>query len=126
MRNAINWFEIPTRDLDRATRFYEQLLDRKLRREVFAGTPIAIFTGESREAVAGCLISDPRRQPSADSGCLVYLDASPDLDGCLSRADAAGGTVVLPRTDIGEPGFIAIVRDTEGNHVGLHVKKGAP
>ena len=125
MRNAINWFEIPTRDLDRATRFYEQLLDRKLHREVFAETPIAIFEGESREAVAGCLISDPRRQPSADSGVLVYLDTSPDIDGCLSRAGAAGGSVVLPRTDLGDPGFIAIVRDSEGNHVGLHVEKSA-
>jgi predicted enzyme related to lactoylglutathione lyase len=28
--------------------------------------------------------------------------------------------VLLPRTDIGEPGFIALVRDTEGNVVGLH------
>ncbi len=121
MRHAIRWFEIPTRDLDRATRFYEQVLDRKLRREVFGGTPIAIFPGDGPEAVAGCLLSDARRQPSAGAGILVYLDASPDLDACLGRLADAGGAVVLPRTDIGEPGFIAIVRDSEGNHVGLHV-----
>ncbi len=126
MRNAINWFEIPTRDLDRATRFYEQLLDRKLHRQVFAGAPIAIFTGDVREAVAGCLVCDPLRQPSAEAGSLVYLDASPDLEACLSRATKAGGAVVVPRTDIGDPGFIAVVRDSEGNHVGLHVEKRAP
>jgi predicted enzyme related to lactoylglutathione lyase len=28
--------------------------------------------------------------------------------------------VVKPRTAIGEHGFIAIVKDTEGNGVGLH------
>ncbi len=27
---------------------------------------------------------------------------------------------MLPRTDIGEPGFIAMILDTEGNRVGLH------
>ena len=123
MRNAINWFEIPTRDLDRATRFYEQVLDRKLRKEVFAGKPLAIFTGDSQEAVAGCLLFDARRQPAAENGIVVYLDASPDLDACLGRVTAAGGVVVLPRTDLGDPGFISVVRDSEGNHVGLHVEK---
>jgi len=30
---------------------------------------------------------------------------------------------VLQRTDIGEPGFIAIFADTEGNHVALHEER---
>ena len=29
--DAINWFEIPVRDLNRAQRFYETVLDRKLK-----------------------------------------------------------------------------------------------
>lgn len=123
MRNSIHWFEIPTRDLDRATRFYELVLSRKLRREVFGGAPIAIFEADSREAVAGCLLGEGRRKPAEDAGIIVYLDGGPDLDGCLARVAGAGGSVVLPRTDIGDPGFIAIVRDTEGNHVGLHVAR---
>ena len=35
----------------------------------------------------------------------------------------AGGKVVMPKTDIGPPGFIALVRDTEGNVVGLHSER---
>jgi predicted enzyme related to lactoylglutathione lyase len=31
--------------------------------------------------------------------------------------------VVQPKTDIGPPGFIALVRDTEGNVVGLHSER---
>jgi len=31
--------------------------------------------------------------------------------------------VVQPKTDIGPPGFIALVRDTEGNIVGLHSER---
>ena len=35
MANAVNWFEIPVADLDRAARFYERALDIRLKREVF-------------------------------------------------------------------------------------------
>jgi predicted enzyme related to lactoylglutathione lyase len=34
--------------------------------------------------------------------------------------EAAGGTVVLPKTAIGENGFFAIFLDTEGNKVAFH------
>jgi predicted enzyme related to lactoylglutathione lyase len=50
----------------------------------------------------------------------IYL-AVEDLDAVLARAKPAGGEVVLPRTPIGEHGFIGAVRDSEGNTVGLHL-----
>mgnify|MGYP000491076429 CR=1 FL=1 len=34
---------------------------------------------------------------------------------------AAGGTVVTPKTSLGPIGFIAVLDDTEGNRVGLHM-----
>lgn len=119
MTNIINWFEIPTTDLDRASKFYEVVLATSLKREHFAGndTDMAIFQG-AEKSVGGALIADKRRKPVAD-GAVVYLHA-PDLDASLARIEQAGGSVVLPKTDIGDPGFIALVRDTEGNVVGLH------
>ena len=36
------------------------------------------------------------------------------------QVEKAGGKMVMPKTDIGPPGFIAIMVDTEGNSVGLH------
>ena len=53
-------------------------------------------------------------------GALVYLNVDGDLDGVLKRIPSAGGAVIKPRTSIGEHGFIAIFKDTEGNSVGLH------
>lgn len=122
MSHAINWFELPTTDLARASRFYEAVLAIELKQENFAGTGtrMAVFPGDE-QSVRGALIADERRQPVAD-GALVYLHA-PDLDASLARALQAGGNVVLPKTDIGEPGFIALVRDTEGNVVGLHAPR---
>src|SRR5438034_697544 len=60
MSNAINWFEIFVADLDRATRFYETALGVQLRRETFAGTPMAVFAG-GPDAVGGALGYEPAR-----------------------------------------------------------------
>jgi predicted enzyme related to lactoylglutathione lyase len=118
MSHAINWFEIFVADLDRATRFYETALGVQLRRETFAGTQMSVFAS-GPDGVGGALVQDPTRKPSAE-GPLVYLNAGGKLDAVLGRVAAAKGAVVLPKTDIGEPGFIAIVQDSEGNRVGLH------
>jgi uncharacterized protein len=117
MSNAINWFEIPVRDLDRAERFYAEMLDRPLQRTVFGGVEHAIFSA-SETGVGGALVRDSRRKPHAD-GALVYL-ATSDIEASLKRAQASGGETLLPRTDISPHGFIGIVRDSEGNTVGLH------
>jgi len=121
MADAINWFEIPVRDLERATRFYEAMLGTKLKREKFGDMAMAVFQTSDRSDVGGALVADPKREPGA-GGALVYLDA-PKIDEVIARASKAGGKVVLPKTDIGDPGWIAIVVDTEGNSVGLHVHR---
>ena len=120
MKNAINWFELPVQDLARAQKFYETVLDTKLKAETFAGMPMALFPHS--DGVGGALIQDARFRPAAD-GAVVYLDAGAALEACVKRVEAAGGKVVLPKTDIGEPGFIALILDTEGNRVGLHERR---
>ena len=117
MKNALNWFELFVTDLDRATRFYETLLGISLRRGDFGGMPMAVFPYDG--GVGGALVKHPQRKPTAEGG-LVYLDATDKLDACVERTKRAGGEVVMPRTPIGENGFIAMVRDSEGNVIGLH------
>jgi predicted enzyme related to lactoylglutathione lyase len=120
MNSPITWFELPTTDLARARAFYEDVLSVSLRQEVFGGMPMAIFPYEG--GVGGALIQDTRSLPSRD-GAIVYLDTRGELDACLARVARAGGRVLVPRTDIGPPGFIALIADTEGNRVGLHMAR---
>jgi predicted enzyme related to lactoylglutathione lyase len=124
MKNAISWFELPVQDLARARKFYETLLGAPLKAETFTGMEMAIFPYQNGAGVGGALVKDTRYRPSPD-GAIVYLDTGAGLDGCLKRVEAAGGKVVMPRTDIGDPGFIAMIVDTEGNRVGLHQPRGA-
>ncbi len=121
MARPLDWFEIPTADLDRAVRFYETVLGVSLKREVFGGVPMAGFPFADK-STGGALVQDARRKPSAE-GALLYLNARGQLDTCVQRIARAGGEVIAPRVDIGEPGFIAIFRDTEGNVVGLHQER---
>ena len=123
MVNALTWFEIPTQDLDRAVQFYETVLGVHLKREVFGGVPHAMFPAGQSDA-GGALIQDGHRKPSSE-GTLIYLDAGGKLDACVDRIRGAGGTLLMPKTDIGDPGFIAVFRDTEGNSVALHSPRSA-
>jgi predicted enzyme related to lactoylglutathione lyase len=116
---AIDWFEVPVRDLDRAQSFYEAMLGISLRRETIGPNRIAVFSyGE--QAVGGCLIAGSGHEPGA-CGTLIYLGAGPSLDATLTRAVAAGGRITTPRTDLpGDMGSFAHIVDSEGNRVGLH------
>ncbi len=122
MANAINWFEIPTTDLDRAVAFYETVLGVSLKREVFGGVRMAHFPYSGPSPASGALVQDAKRRPSGE-GVLIYLNAQGQLDACLERVPTAGGSVLAPKMDIGDPGYIATFRDTEGNVVALHQER---
>lgn len=122
MAHALNWFEIPVADMDRAMRFYAALTGRALRREGYGGPgeAMAVFVGSEDHEVGGALLQSPQCQPAAQ-GTLIYLNAGPSLDAWLARVPPAGGQVVVPRTTLPEGmGFFAHIVDSEGNKVGLH------
>lgn len=119
--NAVNWFEIPVLDLDRAQRFYEILFATPLSRDPDDGDgALAVFPYE-KYGVGGCLrCSTDGPKPSSD-GATVYLNALPTLDSVLARVEAAGGSIALSRTELpAGMGCFAHVIDSEGNRVGLH------
>lgn len=120
MTQAINWFEIPVTDLDRAQNFYESMLDRTLRRQNFGGAVLAVFP-YAQPATGGALLAASDACAPSGSGVRIYLDCMPSLDAALARAEGAGGQIVEPKSALpADMGFVAQVRDTEGNLIGLH------
>ncbi|MCE1171093.1 MAG: VOC family protein [Azovibrio sp.] len=121
MKNPLRWFEIATADLERAIAFYQDIFSIELRRETCGDCPMALFPYEE-PFPSGALVAMPQLQPR-DNGTLVYLDGGADLNGVLARIPAAGGQVVMEKTDLGQGiGHIALFIDSEGNRVGLYSK----
>ena len=123
-RNAIDWFEIPVRNMNRAAAFYEALLGTTIRRETIGPNALGVFTYDVDQGVGGCLLAgDNVPAPSLD-GSLVYLNAGPSLDVVVARVEAAGGRVLVPKVTLpGDMGCFVHIADTEGNRVGLHALK---
>lgn len=119
-RNAIDWFEIPVRDMDRATAFYEALLATTIRRETIAANTLGVFSYDDN-ATGGCLIAGDGVPAPAQNGTLIYLHAGPSLDAVLARVESLGGRITTPKVTLpGDMGVFAHIADTEGNRVGLH------
>jgi uncharacterized protein len=118
MHAPISWFEIPAINFERARHFYEQTFGVELYLEEKPEFKMGIFP-HSEQGVGGCITAGKDYHPSA-AGTIVYLYAGDDLAGPLDRAANLGGKVVMPKTSIGEHGYIALFKDSEGNTVGLH------
>ena len=117
----INWFQIPAADLDRAVKFYQAVLGVSFHRLDDPVAKHAFFTFDTMETLrtGGEIIQSSHNQPAA-SGTLIYLNAPGGVDAVLAKIEPAGGKILMPKTSIGENGVIAIIRDTEGNRIGLH------
>ena len=124
IRNAVDWFEIPTTNLERACAFYEQVFAFKLQpMELANKLRMAMFPIDPAQGVGGALTHHPEFYTPSQTGTLVYLNADPDLDVALERVRKAGGQVLVPKTQISaEYGYMAVFVDCEGNRVALHSK----
>jgi uncharacterized protein len=122
MAHAINWFEIPVKNFARAKSFYESVLAVELSTP-FPEMNYAMFPADMQNGeIGGGLVEEQGYEPS-QTGALIYLNGGEDLAVPLSRVEAAGGKIVLPKTAIGANGFMAHFIDTEGNKIAFHSMK---
>ena len=119
MANTFDWVEIRTRDTDKATKFYEDLLGWKVvRKETADGSDYWIFdTGDEPRVEnlrRGALWLRP---DDADHGVVIYVVVE-DIEAILQQVADLGGEVILPKTPQGSA-FKAYFTDPDGNLFGL-------
>lgn len=122
-KSIVSWFEIPAADLNRAAKFYETLFDITLIPMDMPNIKMRMFPlADMMNDIGGAIVdSGGFHKPSSTDGVLIYLNGNPDVQHVLDKVEAAGGSIFLPKTEIGpEFGFMAIIIDTEGNRIGLH------
>ncbi|MEP7127696.1 MAG: VOC family protein [Chitinophagales bacterium] len=122
MKNALNWFEIPALDFQRAKNFYETVFDFQM--------PVIIneenfkmgLLPADAAAVGGAIVWNINSyKPSSSDGVLIYLNANPDLEIMQQRIEKAGRKMMITKRQISaEFGFMAVFNDSEGNRLALH------
>ena len=121
--NAISWFEIPTNDLARATKFYETIFATQLIPMDTPSIQMRMFPlTDLMTGVGGAIVhSGGFHKVSSTDGPLLYLNGNPDVQIILDRIEAAGGQILVPKTELSpEYGHMAVFLDSEGNRIALH------
>ncbi|MEO1164987.1 MAG: VOC family protein [Chloroflexota bacterium] len=119
MNKVFSWVEIPVEDIERAAKFYGQLLDCEVTITDVPPQRMATLYFEPNK-VGGSLLESPYLKPS-EQGVRVYLNAGRgnDLEAMLERVRALEVEIVLPITSMGGDGRFASFKDTEGNILSL-------
>jgi len=121
--NALNWFEIPAADINRAKSFYETIFGFDMGEVVdMMGMKMAMFPIDPTSGKVGGGIAQSDMHKPTQEGNLVYLNANEaGMQNILDRVENAGGQIAMPRTQISpEIGYMAFFIDCEGNKMGLH------
>ena len=113
MNNAISWFEIPATELDRAQKFYETIFGISMIPMDMENIKMRMFPlDDMMKEVGGAVVdSGGFHKPSATDGPLVYLNGNPDVQNIINKVEAAGGSIMVPKTQISpEYGYMAVIR----------------
>ena len=90
-------FEIPVRDLGRATAFYERVFELTLERVSIDGNEMALFPlFEGMAGCSGALAKGDSYVPSLD-GSRIYLTVA-DIELAMTRVLQRGGKSLYPIT----------------------------
>ncbi len=117
--NPVRWFEIPVRDMTRATKFYQAVFGVELAPNEMGPFQMAFFPMERGAAGAGGTLVKGDGYTPSHQGTMVYFGVDA-IDASLKKIEAAGGKTLVPRKSIGQYGFIGLFEDSEGNRVALH------
>ena len=121
MGGKVVHFEVPFDDAERALAFYRDVFGwqitsmPEMRYNLVSTGPAGQDGGPTEPGyIGGGMLSreDPVNSP-------VIVLAVDDIDATLQQVESHGGTTVMPKQPVGEMGFAAYFRDSEGNTMGL-------
>jgi len=124
MKNPITYFEIPADNVERAKKFYEKIFDWKIKKYDKDGEYWSVITTEVGDddwtpkepgAINGGLVK--RDMPNEPFVNYITVDS---IEKICKIIEKNGGTIIVPKKVMGEWGWWAIFKDTEGNILGLY------
>jgi len=122
-RNPVGWFEIYVQDIDRAKNFYQSVFQVTLQALPTPAPDLEMwaFPGLGCENQPGCTgaICKMKDKDSGTGGTIVYFSCQ-DCAEQEARIVPSGGSIHFAKMSIGEYGHISLVKDPDGNMIGLH------
>ena len=122
MNNQIVWVDIPVIDLDRAISFYSAILNGEVKKQVFEQFKFGLLPHADTN-VSGCLVQSPAEHIT-DFGPLIYFNVEGRIDDAIEKAKSFHVEIFEEKFKMGEHGFRAVIKDTEGNRIALHSSIG--
>ncbi len=115
-------FEIPAENTERANKFYSEIFGWKIK-GVNMGAPYNIVhTVEVDEKMmpkeSGAINGGIFKKTEPLNAPIVIIAVS-DVDEYLKKIGASGGQIAREKRAVGDMGFVAYIKDTEGNIVGI-------
>lgn len=116
MSNFIKFFEIPAIDVSRAVNFYQTVFNLAINVHEFGHETMAMFPNNIGS------ISKAEDFKPCENGVLITFDGGSDLKKRLQLVVECGGAIIIDKTkiDAEHTGYFAVVKDTEGNRIGLY------
>lgn len=124
MANTVVWFDLRVRNLEKAVKFYSNVLNVALQIEKHGETKMAVFPHQESDA-AGCIYEVCAGESSliTKSNFLMYYNVDGRIQEAVGLVTKFGGKVIEDVIAIGPYGFRAVIEDMEGNQLALHSTK---
>jgi predicted enzyme related to lactoylglutathione lyase len=110
--NPLCHFELMSNDPERARAFYGTVFDWEFDDQAMAGYTLINAGAEP----SGGMMAKPAGAPHAALNVYFLVE---DVPATLEKVEAAGGSVLVPRTEIPNVGTFAMIADPEGVVIGL-------
>lgn len=121
MMNKVVHFEIPTDDTGRAQKFYQQAFGWQTK-DMPEMKYVLAYTTEVDDKMM------PKEAGAINGGLMMRNDTVktlslsidvPNLEEAMDKVKLAGGMIVMDKMAVGDMGFMAYFKDTEGNILSL-------
>jgi predicted enzyme related to lactoylglutathione lyase len=112
----ICYLELPSRDINESSSFYQTVFDWKVRQRDDGSAAFDDGVGE----VSGTWRTD--RKPASEIGLMVHIMVD-DIEVTIQKIIEHGGTIVQP-VGMDAPEITAWFRDLSGNVLGLYQHRG--
>ena len=121
IQGQITWFEIPVEDLDRAIRFYTEVLGIKIEKNKFLKQEYGVFNKEIN-TIKGALVKKENHQ--AGFGIILFFYVI-DLSESLKNVEQYGGKILIEKTLLKqetEEGFLFIKQNLIDGNIGYYAE----